>query len=116
MNYFYLTSEGSLLHIPDFRINPGARPVTPIRSINGQVHYMQGRKQPDTFIMLVPQGADNLSDFRVVDSDAKVYGCLGHNTAIINHQTSLAGTIYDRWEPEELDQALKSIRAAEQSI
>ena len=116
MNYFYLTSEGSLLHIPDFRINPGARPVTPIRSLGGTVLYMQGRKQPDTFVMLVPKGADNHSDFRVVDSNARVYGCMGHNTAIINHQISLGGTIHETWEAEQLSEALEAVKAKEKEI
>jgi hypothetical protein len=111
MTYFYVTNEGQLVRLASFALTEGQSCVVRIPVIGGSI-YQRTRKEPDTFVMVASGLLPQVAQFRVVDENAVVYGCVGNNTIIRDGSLVVSGIVYDRWEAEQKAEAVQAIRQA----
>ena len=113
MRYFFVTADGNLVPLLDFRFAEGQSQIVRIPVFGGTV-YSQTRRGADTFRMVAASMLPQVGHFRVVGEDCVVYGCVGSNVSVENGQLVVTGVVHDRYEVDEQHRsaALQMMRTA----
>src|SRR5438067_944769 len=111
MTYFYVTDEGALVRLAEFSITEGQSYIVRI-PVFGGTFYQRTRKEPDAFRMNASGLLPQVGQFRVVDENATVYGCIAVNTTVAGGALIVTGIVHDKWEAEQKQEAIRAIRQA----